>query len=48
MDKKNVVFKCYSSGDSENDVLYVNGLDINRITPKLGKDNYVKLMPNFV
>ena len=22
MDKKNVVFKCYSSGDGENDVLY--------------------------
>lgn len=37
MDKKNVVFKCYSSGDGENDVLYVNGSDINRITAKLGK-----------
>ena len=37
MDKKNVVFKCYSSGDGENDVLYVNGSDINRITTKLGK-----------
>ena len=47
MDKKNVVFKCYSSGDSENDVLYVNGLDINRITPKLGKDNYVKLFVEY-
>ena len=37
MDKKNVAFKCYSSGDGENDVLYVNGSDINRITTKLGK-----------
>ena len=31
------LFKCYSSGDGENDVLYVNGSDINRITAKLGK-----------
>ena len=47
MDKKNVVFKCYSSGDSENDVLYVNGSDIKRITAKLGKDNYVKLFVEY-
>ena len=47
MDKKNVVFKCYSSGDGENDVLYVNGSDINRITPKLGKDNYVVLFVEY-
>ena len=38
MDKKNVVFKCYSSGDGETDVLYVNGSDINRITTKLGEN----------
>ena len=43
MDKKNVVFKCYSSGDGENDVLYVNGSDIKSVTAKLGKDKYVKL-----
>ena len=43
MDKKNVVFKCYSSGDGENDVLYVNGSDIKCVTAKLGKDKYVKL-----
>ena len=47
MDKKNVVFKCYSSGDSENDVLYVNGSDIKRITAKLGKDNYVVLFVEY-
>ena len=47
MDKKNVVFKCYSSGDSENDVLYVNGSDINKITAKSGKDNYVKLFVEY-
>ena len=34
MDKKNVVFKCYSSGDSEENMLYVNGSDINKITAK--------------
>ena len=45
MDKKNVVFKCYSSGDSE--VLYVNGPEINKITAKLGKDNYVKLFVEY-
>ena len=37
MDKKDVVFKCYSSGDSENNMRYINGSDINRITAKLGK-----------
>ena len=45
MDKKNVVFKCYSSGDSE--VLYVNGPEINKITAKLGKGNYVKLFVEY-
>ena len=47
MDKKNVVFKCYSSGDSEENMLYVNGSDINKITAKSGKDNYVKLFVEY-
>ena len=44
MDKKNVVFKCYSSGDS--DVVYINGSHINKVTAKSGKlgdTPYVKL-----
>ena len=47
MDKKNVVFKCYSSGDSEENMLYVNGSNINKITAKSGKDNYVKLFVEY-
>ena len=47
MDKKNVAFKCYSSGDSEENMLYVNGSDINKITAKSGKDNYVKLFVEY-
>ena len=47
MDKKNVIFKCYSSGDSENDVLYVNDLNINRITAKLCDNKYVKLFVEY-
>ena len=47
MNKKNVVFKCYSSGDSEENMLYVNGSDINKITAKSGKDNYVKLFVEY-
>ena len=47
MDKKNVIFKCYSSGDSENDMLYVNGLNINRITAKLCDNKYVKLFVEY-
>ena len=43
MDKKDVVFKCYSSGDGENNMRYINSSHINRITAKLGKDKYVKL-----
>ena len=30
-----------------NDVPYVNGSDINRITTKLGKGNYVKLFVEY-
>lgn len=47
MDKKNVIFKCYSSGDSENDMLYVNGLNINSITVKLCDNKYVKLFVEY-
>ena len=47
MDKKNVVFKCYSSGDSEENMLYVNSSYINKITAKSGKDNYVKLFVEY-
>ena len=47
MDKKDVIFKCYSSGDSENDMLYVNGLNINSITPKLCDNKYVKLFVEY-
>ena len=47
MDKKNVIFKCYSSGDSENNMLYVNGLNINRITAKLCDNKYVKLFVEY-
>ena len=47
MDKKNVVFKCYSSGDSEENMLYVNSSHINKITAKSGKDNYVKLFVEY-
>ena len=42
-----MVFKCYSSGDSEENMLYVNGSDINKITAKSGKDNYVKLFVEY-
>lgn len=50
MDKKNVVFKCYSSGDGENNVRYINGSHINRITAKsgkLGNTPYVKLFVEY-
>ena len=47
MDKKNVVFKCYSSGDGENNMRYINGSHINKITAKSGKDNYVKLFVEY-
>ena len=50
MDKKNVVFKCYSSGDGENNMRYINGSHINRITAKLGKwgsTPYVKLFVEY-
>ena len=50
MDKKNVVFKCYSSGDSEENMLYVNSSHINKITAKSGKlgdTPYVKLFVEY-
>ena len=50
MDKKNVVFKCYSSGDSENNIHYINGSHLNRITAKsgkLGSTPYVKLFVEY-
>lgn len=50
MDKKDVVFKCYSSGDSEDNMRYVNGSHINRITAKsgkLGSTPYVKLFVEY-
>ena len=47
MDKKDVVFKCYSSGDGENNMRYINGSHINKITAKSGKDNYVKLFVEY-
>lgn len=48
MDKKDVVFKCYSSGDSEDNVRYINGSDINKITAKLGKLGYTQYVKLFV
>ena len=50
MDKKDAVFKCYSSGDSENNMRYINGSHINRITTKsgkLGSTPYVKLFVEY-
>lgn len=51
MDKKNVVFKCCSSGDNEDNVLYIDSSHINKITAKSGKldDNtpYVKLFVEY-
>ena len=50
MNKKNVVFKCYSSGDSEENMLYVNSSHINKITAKSGKlgdTPYVKLFVEY-
>ena len=50
MDKKNVVFKCYSSGDGENNMRYINGSHINKITAKsgkLGNTPYVKLFVEY-
>ena len=50
MDKKDVVFKCYSSRDSEDNVRYINGSHINKITAKLGKlgnTQYVKLFVEY-
>lgn len=47
MNKKNVIFKCYSSGDSENNMLYVNGSHINNITAKLCDNKYVKLFVEY-
>ena len=47
MDKKDVIFKCYSSGDTENDTLYVNGLNINSITAKLCNNKYVKMFVEY-
>lgn len=50
MDKKDVVFKCYSSGDSEDNVRYINGSHIKRITAKsgkLGNTPYVKLFVEY-
>lgn len=47
MDKKNVIFKCYSSGDSEENMLYVNSVNINSITAKLCDNKYVKLFVEY-
>ena len=50
MDKKNVVFKCYSSGDGENNMRYINGSHINKITAKsgkLGNTPYVKFLVEY-
>ena len=50
MDKKNVVFKCYSSGDGEHNMRSLNGSHINKITAKsgkLGNTSYVKLFVEY-
>lgn len=47
MDKKDVIFKCYSSGDSEDNMLFVNGSHINSVTAKLCDNKYVKLFVEY-
>ena len=47
MDKKDVVFKCYSLGDGENDVLYVNGSEINKITAQVCNNKSAKLFVEY-
>ena len=45
MNKKDAVFKCYSSGDSE--VLYVNGSEINKITAQVCNNKSAKLFVEY-
>lgn len=47
MYKKDVIFKCYSSEDSEDNMLYVNGSNINSVTAKLCDNKYVKLFVEY-
>lgn len=47
MNKKNVIFKCYSSGDSEGNMMYINSSNINNITATLCDNKHVKLFVEY-
>ena len=47
MEKKDTLFKCWSSGDSEDNMLFVNGSHINSVTAKLCDNKYVKLFVEY-
>jgi hypothetical protein len=47
MEKKDTLFKCYSSGDSEENMLFVAGSHIMKITPQRSLNNDVKLFVDY-
>ena len=47
MEKKDTLFKCYSLGDSEEDMLFIAGSHIMKITPQRSLDNDVKLFVDY-
>lgn len=47
MEKKDTLFKCYSSGDDKEDMLFIAGSQIMKITPQRCLDNIVKLFVDY-
>ena len=43
----NVIFKCYSEGDTPEKMLIISGNQIKNISSKIGKDGRSKLIINY-
>ena len=47
MEKKDTLFKCSSLGDDKEDMLFIAGSQIMKITPQRSLDNDVKLFVDY-
>lgn len=43
---ENVIFKCYSEGDNNDEILFINASDIRKIRT-VRKGNYIKLFVDY-